>query len=69
MYQNASDANDTLKSYAHGKTNLQYIYVDTKSDDVYSNIKSVTSDNYGSVLKKMTEGSDPCMLIICILHR
>ena len=39
------------------------MYVDTKSDKVYSNINGVTLANYEKMLDKLTSGADPFMLI------
>ena len=52
-----------LKTYASGATNVNYMYVDTKSGKVYTNIKDVTSSNYLKTLDKLTSGAGPFMLI------
>ena len=62
-YNNATDAQSLLNEYDEGKTNLSYLYVDTKSGKVYSNIKSVTADNYKKALNKIAAGSDPFMIL------
>ena len=51
-YNNAADAEKTLEMYAQGRTNLSYLFVNKKSGKVYSNIKSVTADNYEKILDK-----------------
>ena len=45
-YSDASYGEKVLKTYATGVTNVNYMYVDTKSDKVYTNIKGITSANY-----------------------
>ena len=63
-YNNAADAEKSLETYAQGKTNLSYLFVDKKSGKVYSNIKSVTADNYEKILdKKIRNLPDPYMII------
>ena len=63
-YNNAADAEKSLETYAQGKTNLSYLFVDKKSGKVYSNIKSVTADNYEKVIdKKIRNLPDPYMII------
>ena len=62
-YNDASYADKILKTYAQGATNINYMYVDTKSDKVYTNIKGVTSANYEKMLDKLTFGADPFMCI------
>ena len=63
-YNNAADAEKTLEMYAQGRTNLSYLFVDKKSGKVYSNIKSVTADNYEKILdKKIRNLPDPYMII------
>ena len=63
-YNNAVDAEKSLETYAQGKTNLSYLFVDKKSGKVYSNIKSVTADNYEKILdKKIRNLPDPYMII------
>ena len=62
-YSDASYGEKILKTYTQGATNINYMYVDTKSDKVYSNINGVTSANYEKMLDKLTSGADPFMLI------
>ena len=63
-YNNAVDAENRLETYAQGRTNLSYLFVDKKSGKVYSNIKSVTADNYEKILdKKIRNLPDPYMII------
>ena len=62
-YSDASYAEKNLKTYAPGVTNINYMYVDTKNDKVYTNIKGITSVNYTKMLDKLTSGEDPFMLI------
>ena len=62
-YSDASYAEKNLKTYAPGVTNINYMYVDTKNDKVYTNIKGITSVNYAKTLDKLTSGDDPFMLI------
>mgnify|MGYP004464732365 FL=1 len=63
-YSNAADAEKILETYAQSKTNLGYLFVDKKSGKVYSNMKSVTVDNYGKILdKKIRNLPDPYMII------
>ncbi len=38
-YNNAVDSKDVLDTYAQGNTNYKYLYVDTKTKKVYSDIK------------------------------
>ena len=59
----ASYGEKILKTYASGATNVNYMYVDTKSGKVYTNIKDVTSSNYLKTLDKLTSGAGPFMLI------
>lgn len=63
QYSDASYGEKILKTYASGATNVNYIYVDTKSGKVYTNIKDVTSSNYLKTLDKLTSGAGPFMLI------
>lgn len=63
QYSDASYGEKILKTYEPGATNVDYMYVDTKSDKVYSNIKGVTSSNYEKMLDKLTYGTDPFMCI------
>ena len=62
-YSDASYGEKVLKTYATGVTNVNYMYVDTKSDKVYTNIKGVTSANYAKKMDELTSGDDPFMLI------
>ena len=63
-YSNAADAEKILETYAQSKTNLGYLFVDKKSGKVYSNMKSVTVDNYEKILdKKIRNLPDPYMII------
>lgn len=62
-YSDASYGEKILKTYATGVTNVNYMYVDTKSDKVYTNIKGITSANYAKKLDELTSGDDPFMLI------
>ena len=62
-YSDASYGEKILKTYTQGATNINYMYVDAKSDKVYSNINGVTSANYEKMLDKLTSGADPFMLI------
>ena len=62
-YSNAAYGEKILKTYAPGATNVNYVYVDTKSGKAYSNIKNITSENYMKMLDKLTSGDDPFMLI------
>ena len=63
-YNNAADAEKILETYAQGKTNLSYLFVDKKSGKVYSNMKAVTADNYEKILdKKVRNLPDPYMII------
>lgn len=63
QYSDASYGEKILKTYASGATNVNYMYVDTKSGKVYTNIKDVTSSNYLKTLDKLTSGAGPFMLI------
>ena len=63
QYSDASYGEKILKTYAPGATNVNYMYVDTKSGKVYTNIKDVTSSNYLKTLDKLTSGAGPFMLI------
>lgn len=63
QYSDASYGKKILKTYASGATNVNYMYVDTKSGKVYTNIKDVTSSNYLKTLDKLTSGAGPFMLI------
>ena len=63
QYSDASYGEKILKTYASGATNVNYMYVDTKSGKVYTNIKDVTSSNYLKMLDKLTSGAGPFMLI------
>lgn len=63
QYSDAFYGEKILKTYEPGATNINYMYVDTKSDKVYSNIKGVTSSNYEKMLDKLTYGTDPFMCI------
>lgn len=63
QYSDASYGEKILKTYALGATNVNYMYVDTKSGKVYTNIKDVTSSNYLKTLDKLTSGAGPFMLI------
>lgn len=63
QYSDASYGEKILKTYASGATNVNYMYVDTKSGKVYTNIKDVTSSNYLKTLDKLTSGASPFMLI------
>ena len=62
-YSDASYGEKVLKTYATGVTNVNYMYVDTKSDKVYTNIKGITSANYAKKLDELTSSDDPLMLI------
>lgn len=62
-YSDASYGEKVLKTYATGVTNVNYMYVDTKSDKVYTNIKGITSANYAKKLDELTSCGDPLMLI------
>lgn len=63
QYSDASYGEKILKTYASGATNVNYMYVDTKSGKVYTNIKDVTSSNYLKTLDKLTSGAGPFVLI------
>lgn len=63
QYSDASYGEKILKTYASEATNVNYMYVDTKSGKVYTNIKDVTSSNYLKTLDKLTSGAGPFMLI------
>lgn len=63
QYSDASYGEKILKTYVSGATNVNYMYVDTKSGKVYTNIKDVTSSNYLKTLDKLTSGAGPFMLI------
>ena len=63
QYSDASYGEKILKTYASGATNVNYMYVDTKSGKVYTNIKDVTSSSYLKTLDKLTSGAGPFMLI------
>lgn len=63
QYSDASYGEKILKTYASGATNVNYMYADTKSGKVYTNIKDVTSSNYLKTLDKLTSGAGPFMLI------
>lgn len=63
QYSDASYGEKILKTYASGATNVNYMYVNTKSGKVYTNIKDVTSSNYLKTLDKLTSGAGPFMLI------
>ena len=63
QYSDASYGEKILKTYAPGVTNINYMYVDTKSDKVYTNIKNVASANYAKILDELTSGDNPFMLI------
>lgn len=63
QYSDASYGEKILKTYASGATNVNYMYVDTKSGKVYTNIKDVTSSNYLKTLDKLTSGAGPFILI------
>ena len=63
QYSDASYGEKILKTYASGATNVNHMYVDTKSGKVYTNIKDVTSSNYLKTLDKLTSGAGPFMLI------
>lgn len=63
QYSDASYGEKILKTYASGAPNVNYMYVDTKSGKVYTNIKDVTSSNYLKTLDKLTSGAGPFMLI------
>lgn len=63
QYSDASYGEKILKTYASGATNVNYMYVDTKSGKAYTNIKDVTSSNYLKTLDKLTSGAGPFMLI------
>ena len=62
-YNDAYYGEKILNTYAAGVTNINYMYVDTKSDKVYSNIKGVTSANYEKKLDELTSGDDPFMSV------
>lgn len=62
-YSDASYGEKVMKTYATGVTNVNYMYVDTKSDKVYTNIKGITSANYAKKLDELTSCGDPLMLI------
>ena len=62
-YNDASYGEKILKTYAAGATNVNYMYVDTKSNKVYTNIKGITSANYTKKLDQLTSGDDPFMMI------
>ena len=63
QYSDVSYGEKIMKTYASGATNVNYMYVDTKSGKVYTNIKDVTSSNYLKTLDKLTSGAGPFMLI------
>lgn len=62
-YNDASYGEKILDTYAPGVTNINYMYADTKSDKVYTNIKGITSANYAKKLDELTSGDDPFMMI------
>ena len=62
-YNDASYGEKILKTYEAGVTNINYMYADTKSDKVYTNIKGITSANYAKKLDQLTSGDDPFMMI------
>lgn len=62
-YNDASYGEKILDTYASGVTNINYMYADTKSDKVYTNIKGITSANYAKKLDELTSGDDPFMMI------
>ncbi len=62
-YSDASYGEKVLKTYATGVTNVNYMYVDTKSDKVYTNIKGITSANYAKKLDELTSSDEPFMMI------
>ena len=64
-YSNAADAEKILETYVQGKTNLSYLFVDKKSGKVYSNMKSVTADNYEKILDKKVRNLPDSFMIIC----
>ena len=63
QYSDASYGEKILKTYTPGVTNVNYMYVDTKSNKVYTNIKNVTSANYAKMLDKLTYGNEPFMFL------
>lgn len=62
-YNDASYGEKILDTYAPGVTNINYMYADTKSDKVYTNIKGITSANYAKKLDELTSGDEPFMMI------
>ena len=64
-YSDASYGEKILKTYTQGATNINYMYVDAKSDKVYSNINGVTSANYEKMLDKLTS----VLILSCSFHR
>lgn len=62
-YNNAVDSKDVLDAYAQGNTNYKYLYVDTKTKKVYSNIKSVTFSNYKKIMTDIVDSNEAFMVI------
>ena len=54
---------DVLDAYAQGNTNYKYLYVDTKTKKVYSNIKSVTFSNYKKIMTDIVDSNEAFMVI------
>ena len=62
-FSNAADAENILEEYAQGNTNLKYLFIDKKSNKVYSNTDKVTVSNYESYLKKIISEAEPYIIV------